>query len=111
MHAVMTYRFINNRLAWLLDDHNPRLSRLEHHQTRIPSITTARRKALNGMPCRAPVVRSGNTAEPSGELQVGDLVAVGETALTVEQAGWAPLRGGITEVRIDEHGTHPPTPG
>ena len=41
-------------------------------------------------------------------------MAVGEAALTVERAGWAPLRGGITEVRIDEHGTHPlpaPEPG
>ncbi len=48
-----------------------------------------------------------NTAEPSGEAQAGDLVAVGEAALAVERAGWAPLRGGITEVRLDEHGTHP----
>ena len=34
-------------------------------------------------------------------------MSVGEAALTVERAGWAPLRGGITEVRPDEHGTHP----
>ena len=40
-------------------------------------------------------------------LSVGDLVAVGEAALTVERSGWAPLRGGITEASIDEHGTHP----
>jgi hypothetical protein len=40
-------------------------------------------------------------------LSVGDLVVVGEAALTVERAGWAPLRGAITEVRVDEHGTHP----
>ena len=56
------------------------------------------------------VHRSGwprNTAEPSGELQVADLVVVGEAALIVDRAGWAPLRGGITEVRLDEHGTHP----
>ena len=50
---------------------------------------------------------TGNTAGPSGELQVADLVVAGEAALTVERAGWAPLRGGIREVRIDEHGTHP----
>lgn len=48
-------------------------------------------------------------------LQVGDLVVAGEAALIVERAGWAPLRGGITESRADEHGTHPlpasrPTP-
>jgi hypothetical protein len=48
-----------------------------------------------------------NTAGLSGELSVGDLVAVGEAALVCERAGWAPLRGGITEARIDEHGTHP----
>lgn len=40
-------------------------------------------------------------------LCVGDLVVVGEAALMCERAGWAPLRGPITEVRIDEHGTHP----
>jgi hypothetical protein len=49
----------------------------------------------------------GNTAEPSGELTVADLVVVGETPLIVDRAGWVPLRGGITEVRLDEHGTHP----
>jgi hypothetical protein len=38
---------------------------------------------------------------------VGDLVVVGEAALVCERARWAPLRGGITEARIDEHGTHP----
>jgi hypothetical protein len=38
---------------------------------------------------------------------VGDLVVVGEAALVCERAEWAPLRGGITEARIDEHGTHP----
>ena len=48
-----------------------------------------------------------NTAEPSGEVQVADLVVVGEAALIVDRAGWALLRGGITEVRLDEHGTHP----
>ena len=56
---------------------------------------------------QSPFPGGRNTAEPSGEVQVGDLVSVGEAALTVERAGWAPLRGGITEVRLDEHGTHP----
>lgn len=37
----------------------------------------------------------------------GDCVAVGEAALICERAGWAPARGGITEVRVDEYGTHP----
>jgi hypothetical protein len=40
-------------------------------------------------------------------LSVGDLVVAGEAALVCERAGWARLRGGITEARIDEHGTHP----
>jgi hypothetical protein len=43
---------------------------------------------------------TSNTAEPSGELQVADLVVAGEAAQTVERAG-------IRKVRIDEHGTHP----
>lgn len=51
--------------------------------------------------------RPGNTAGPSGELSRGDLVTVGEAALICERVGWTPLRGGITEVRADEHGTHP----
>lgn len=40
-------------------------------------------------------------------LSRGDCVAVGEVALVCERAGWAPMRGGITEVRADQHGTHP----
>jgi hypothetical protein len=56
-----------------------------------------------------------NTAELSGELSVGDVVAVGEVALAVGRpAGWVPVRGSLTEVRIREHGTHPlplPQPG
>jgi hypothetical protein len=54
-----------------------------------------------------------NTAEPSGELSVGDVVGVGEAALAVGRpAGWVPVGGGLNEVRADEHGTHPlPLPG
>jgi hypothetical protein len=40
-------------------------------------------------------------------LSVGDLVTVGEAALAVDRAGWAPLRGTITEARISQHGTRP----
>jgi hypothetical protein len=43
-------------------------------------------------------------------VSVGDLVVVGEIPLTVERAGWAPLRGAITEVSTDEHGSHPLPP-
>jgi hypothetical protein len=46
-----------------------------------------------------------NTAEPSGELSVGDVVAVGEAGLAV---GWTLVRGGLNEVRTAEHGTRPP---
>jgi hypothetical protein len=55
-------------------------------------------------------VRAGlarNTAEPSGEVSVGDMVVVGETALITESAGFTPLRGTFTPVRVHEHGTHP----
>ena len=56
--------------------------------------------AVAGRRCR-------NTAEPSGELSVGDMVVVGETALTVASAGFTPLRGTFTPVCVHEHGTHP----
>jgi len=57
-------------------------------------------------------VQTGNTAEPSGELSVGDVVTIGEAALAVGRpASWEPGRGGLAEVRVHEHGTHPlPTP-
>jgi hypothetical protein len=48
-----------------------------------------------------------NTAELSGELSVGDVVAVGEAGLAVGRAGWTLVRGGLTEVRTSEYGTHP----
>ena len=51
-----------------------------------------------------------NTAEPSGELSVGDVVAVGEAGLAVARADWTLVRGGLNEVRTDEHGTHPLPP-
>ena len=56
-------------------------------------------------PARRGLVR--NTAEPSGELSVGDVVAVGEVGLAVGRVGWTLVRGGLNEVRTDEHGTHP----
>jgi hypothetical protein len=56
-----------------------------------------------------------NTAELSGELSVGDVVAVvadGEVRLAVAKAGWTPVPGPLTEVRTSEHGTRPlPLPG
>jgi hypothetical protein len=48
-----------------------------------------------------------NTAELSGELSVGDIVCVGEVPLAVGRIGWAPVHGGLTEVRTREHGTNP----
>jgi hypothetical protein len=57
----------------------------------------------------------GNTAEPSGELSVGDVVAAaadGEVRLAVAKTGWTPVPGPLTEVRTSEHGTRPlPHPG
>ena len=53
----------------------------------------------------------GSTAESSGELPVGDVVAVGEAALAVARpAGWTPVSGGLDEVRADEHRTRPCRP-
>ena len=50
--------------------------------------------------------QTGNTAEPSGELPAGDVVTIGEAALAVGRpAGWEPVRGGLAEVRVHEHGT------
>jgi hypothetical protein len=41
-------------------------------------------------------------------VSVGDVVSIGEAALAVARpSGWAPVRGTFTEVRTDEHGTHP----
>jgi hypothetical protein len=40
-------------------------------------------------------------------VSVGDMVVVGEIALTVASAGFAHLRGTFTPVRVHEHGTHP----
>jgi hypothetical protein len=56
--------------------------------------------------------RSGNTAELSGELSAGDLVAAGGVLLAVAPVGWEPVSGPLTEVRTREHGTNPlPLPG
>ena len=37
----------------------------------------------------------------------GDMITVGEAALIVERAGFSLLRGGLTPVRVHDHGTHP----
>jgi hypothetical protein len=58
------------------------------------------------------VTSPGDTAEPSGELPVGDLVTAGEELLAVAPDGWKPVTGPLTEVRTCEHGTSPlPLPG
>ena len=50
----------------------------------------------------------GNTAEPSEELSVGDVVVIGEVALAVGgPAGWEPVSGSVNEVRTCVHGTRP----
>ena len=61
---------------------------------------------------RSPPLGGGlrNTAEPSGELSVGDVVAAaadGEVRLAVAKIGWTPVPGPLTEVRTSEHGTRP----
>ena len=58
------------------------------------------------------VTSPGNTAEPSGELTAGDLVAADDLLLAVAPAGWEPVTGPLTEVRTRERGTNPlPLPG
>jgi hypothetical protein len=53
--------------------------------------------------------RLRNTAEPSGELSSGDVVAVGGVLLAVGRpAGWELVTGPLTKVRTREHGTSPP---
>jgi len=50
----------------------------------------------------------GSTAEPSGELPAGDVVAAGEAALAVARpTGRTPVSGGLDEVCAGEHGTRP----
>jgi hypothetical protein len=51
--------------------------------------------------------RLRNMAELSGELSVGDVVAVSEAGLAVGHVGWTLVRGGLNEVRTSEHGTRP----
>jgi len=64
-------------------------------------------RPLQENPNAAPGRWFRNTAEPSGELSVGDVVAVGEAGLAVGRAGWTLVRGGLNEVRASEHGTRP----
>lgn len=56
-------------------------------------------------PSRSLGSRFRNTAELSGELSMGDLVAVGEVLLIIERVGWAPFRGAIRESRVGEPGS------
>jgi hypothetical protein len=65
----------------------------------------ARHHNVHRSPARRGLVR--NTAEPSGELSVGDVVTVGEAGLAVGRVGWTLVRGGLNEVRTSEHGTRP----
>jgi hypothetical protein len=37
-------------------------------------------------------------------------MSVGEVGLAVGRVGWILVRGGLNEVRTDEHGTHPLPP-
>jgi hypothetical protein len=65
------------------------------------------RAALMGRYFPAIGRRHRNTAEPSGELSKGDVVAVGEAGLAVARVGWTLITGGLNEVRTSEHGTRP----
>ena len=71
-----------------------------------PDVTTMTR-SLQERPNATAGQWLRNTAELSGELSVGDIVAVGEVPLAVGRVGWTLVRDGLNEVRADEHGTHP----
>lgn len=52
--------------------------------------------------------RLRNTAEPSRELSVGDVVSAGEDSLAVGRpVGWDPVTGPLAEDSVSGHGTHP----
>jgi hypothetical protein len=52
--------------------------------------------------------RLHNTAELSGELSAGDVVAAGSVLLAAGRpAGWGPVTSPLTEVRTGQYGTHP----
>lgn len=59
------------------------------------------------LPARAVVSLLDQRGWTFRELSVEDLVVVEEAALTADRAGSALPRGGVTEVRVDEHGTRP----
>ena len=65
-----------------------------------PDVTSMTR-SLQDQRIAAAGRRLRNTAELSGELSVG------EAGLAVARAGWTPVRGGLNEARISEHGTRP----
>jgi len=79
-------------------------------RTPTPAHNTATSSSrLHGI-CRSPSLSGGfrNTAGPSGELSVGDVVAAGDVLLAVGRpAGWEPVTGPLAEVRTREHGTNP----
>jgi hypothetical protein len=54
--------------------------------------------------------RLRNTAEPSGEVSVGDIVAVGETPLVCAGTGWELLTDPVNEVRQGTDGSIPLRP-
>jgi len=64
-------------------------------------------------PSRAAVDGHRNTAEPSGELSVGDVVTIGHAPLAVARTGWTRVHGALNEACTHHHGTHllPAPPG
>jgi hypothetical protein len=64
-------------------------------------------RSLQDQPNASAGRRFRNTAELSGELSVGDVVAAGDVLLAVARAGWDPVTGPLAEVRTSAHGTRP----
>lgn len=71
-----------------------------------PDVTPMTR-SLQDQPNAAAGRWFSNTAELSGEVSKGDVVAVGEAGLAVGRVGWILISGGLNEVRTSEHGTRP----
>ena len=64
-------------------------------------------RSLQDQPDASAGGRLRNTAELSGELSVGDIVAVGDVLLAVARAGWERVTGPLAEASTHEHGTRP----
>ena len=81
-----------------------------HDLTAITENAFAIGNGAPGLDGRAAELAARYARRMLRSLSVGDVVAVGEVGLAVGHVGWTLVRGGLNEVRTDEHGTHPLPP-